>query len=103
MSEGKGVKCDSCGCRFVPQAETKTDGDLEYTYFCCPFCGKEYPVSVTDRDLRRGIESYRRLAEKNSRRRLGERGQRRMQQMKTACVQRSRELREIYLGKDNDE
>lgn len=103
MDENKAVRCDACGCAFEPKALTEKDGDIEYTFFRCDFCGKAYIVSVTDEELRKSIGEYVRLAEQNRAERLPERWQRRMQKLKAHNVQKERELRSRYLREDADD
>jgi len=103
MDENKAVHCDACGCAFEPKALTEKDGDVEYTFFRCDFCGKAYIVSVTDGELRKSIGEYVRLAEQNRAERLPERRQRRMQKLKAHNVQKERELRSRYLREDADD
>ena len=94
------VKCDACGCAFVPELLTQREGEIEYTFFRCDYCGKAFMVSVTDEALRESIEQYRALARWNMMKRLPERTQRRMQKLKEENVRRARELRWQYLRED---
>ena len=94
------IRCDYCGCAFTPEFHTAVDGDIEYTFFRCGFCGKAYMVSVTDSCLREGIAEYVRLAEKNSEERLPEADQFRLQELKAANVARARQLKEMYIRED---
>ena len=94
------ARCDACGCAFEPRALTEKDGDIEYTFFRCDYCGKAYMVAVTDGRLRTSIAEYVRLAETNKRHRLSERRQRRMQKLKAQNVRMARELRGRYLGEE---
>lgn len=56
------IICDVCDARIEePTAITRREGDLEITFFLCPFCGKEYLVSVTDGELRGDVEEYARM------------------------------------------
>ena len=103
MDENKTVRCNACGCAFEPKALTEKDGDIEYTFFRCAFCGKAYMVSVTDSELRKSIAEYVRLALLNRKARLPERRQRRMQKLKAHNVQKERELRSRYLREDADD
>ncbi len=96
MTEESNVRCDACGCAFVPKAEAKEHEGIEWTFFRCPYCGKRYLVAVTDEALRQSIRQYTQLAGMNKVKRLPERTQRRLQKLKTKNVQRSRELREQY-------
>lgn len=58
------VRCDFCGCAFVPEPKMQHDGEIEYTFFNCDYCGKAYIVSVTDAALRKNIRRYTALAER---------------------------------------
>ena len=58
MVTKKNCRCDVCGCAFVPEAKLLREGEIEYTYFNCDYCGKAYIVSVTDFVLRRSIQKY---------------------------------------------
>lgn len=48
------VRCDKCGCAFVPETLTQREGEIEYSFFRYDYCGKAYLVSVTDADLCKG-------------------------------------------------
>ena len=98
----RNVRCDACGCAFAPKALSERDGDIEYTFFRCDYCGKAYMVSVTDSKLRESIARYVRLAKTNEKERLSERRQRRMQKLKAANVRMARELRRTYLKEDSN-
>ena len=54
----KSVRCNACGCAFIPEFLTQRDGDIEYTFFRCAYCGKAYMVSITDEKLRQDIARY---------------------------------------------
>lgn len=104
MSEGRGIRCDGCESRFMPRAENREKDGLEITTFQCPFCGKEYFVAVTDEELRKQIAEYSILAARNRRGRLKFPEQRRMQDLKAANVERSKQLKRQYLeGKNVEE
>ena len=90
-STGK-IRCAGCGCAFEPEPVTQTEGDIEYTFFRCGFCGKAYMVSVTDQMLRDGIAEYMKLAQANRAERLPEPEQFRMQKLKAENLKRAREL-----------
>lgn len=102
MNVGKGVRCNSCRRRILPTPETEMNGELEITFFVCPFCGRRYIVAVTDKVLRERIQEYTVLAERNKVCRLSERMQRRVQRLKEANIARSKELRKQYLGEDSN-
>lgn len=98
----KNIRCDFCGCAFIPEVLQERDGDIEFSFFRCDYCGKAFMVSVTDSELRANVVEYIRLADRNKRMRLSEPGQFRMQRLKEANVARSRELRRMYLKEEPD-
>ena len=102
---GKVIRCDICGCGFIPKILKEKEGDIEFTFFRCDLCGKAYVTTVTDSVLREGIAAYTEMAERNAQERLPEPEQFEMQRLKEANAQRSRELRRVYLreGKDDGE
>ena len=91
------VRCDKCGCAFVPESKTQREGEIEYSYFNCDYCGKAYLVSVTDADLRKDIRKYRTLAEKLKGKSLSEDTLREMASLKEQNLKRSAKLRQIYI------
>ena len=90
------VRCDVCGCAFPLDFETRVDGEIETTFFRCPYCGKGYVVSVTDEALRKNIREYVRLYTRNQKKRLSERTQKRLQKLKSSNVKRCEELKKQY-------
>ena len=90
------VRCDACGCAFPLDFETRVDGEIETTFFRCPYCGKGYVVSVTDEALRRNIQEYVQLYKRNQKKRLSERTQKRLQKLKASNVKRCEELKKQY-------
>lgn len=90
------VRCDVCGCAFPLDFETRMDGEIETTFFRCPYCGKGYVVSVTDEALRKNIREYVRLYTRNQKKRLSERTQKRLQKLKASNVKRCEELKKLY-------
>ena len=100
MDENKAVRCDACGCAFEPKTLTERDGDIEYTFFRCDYCGKAYMVAVTDSQLRANIAEYERLAELNKQGRLPEPDQFWMQTLKATNVQMALDIRRQYLRED---
>ncbi|MBQ1491159.1 MAG: hypothetical protein IIZ39_04310 [Blautia sp.] len=93
----RNVRCDFCGCAFIPGPKTLRDGEIEYTFFNCPYCGKAHMIAVTDEGLRKNIAEYAGLAERNRKSRLPEEEQFRMQALKEANVNRAVVLRNRYL------
>ena len=96
----KSVRCNFCGCAFVPEAKTLREGEIEYTYFNCDYCGKAYIVSVTDAALRRSIRKYRSLAEKLKVKPLSEDTLREVTALKDANTKRAAELRQMYIREE---
>ena len=96
------VRCNHCGCAFLPHLLTEKDGDIEFTFFRCDYCGKAYIVCVTDGRLREMIAEYTRLSEMNSQSRLPEPEQFRMQKLKEENAARAEELRRQYIREADD-
>ena len=94
----KNCRCDACGCAFVPKPKTQREGEIEYSFFNCDYCGKAYIVSVTDADLRRSIRKYRTLAEKLKGKPLSEDTLREVAALKDANAWRAAELRKAYIA-----
>ena len=90
------VRCDACGCAFPLDFEPRVNGEIETTFFRCPYCGKGYVVSVTDEALRKNIREYVRLYTRNQKKRLSERTQKRLQKLKASNVKRCEELKKQY-------
>ena len=94
---GSAVRCDHCGCAFVPESKTLREGEIEYTFFNCGYCGKAYIVSVTDAELRRGIARYARLSKKLKGKPVTGQTLREVAELKNANVKRAAELRQMYI------
>ena len=90
------VRCDACGCAFPLDFETRVNGEIETTFFRCPFCGKGYVVSVTDEALRKNIQEYVQLYKRNQKKRLSERTLTRLQKLRADNVIRCEELKKQY-------
>ena len=90
------VRCDDCGCAFNLDFETRVNGEIETTFFRCPFCGKGYVVSVTDEALRKNIQEYVQLYKRNQKKRLSERTLKRLQKLRADNVMRCEELKKQY-------
>ncbi len=91
------VRCDACGCAFLPEPKMQREGEIEYSFFNCDYCGKAYIVSVTDAALRRSIRKYRSLAEKLKGKPLSEEMLRDVTVLKDANTKRAAELRQTYI------
>ena len=94
------IQCESCNAVFEPLIEKRTDGDLEFVFFRCPFCGARYAISVTDPPLREQSREYTELAEEGRQRRLTESQYLYLEKLLEDNVARSKELRERYGGVD---
>lgn len=90
------VRCDACGCAFPLDFDTRVIGEIETTFFRCPFCGKGYVVSVTDEALRKNIQEYVQLYKRNQKKRLSERTLKRLQKLRADNVIRCEELKKQY-------
>lgn len=97
---GREVRCNYCRCIFSPEVLTEKDGDIEFTFFRCAYCGKAFIVSVMDEALRKDTAEYARLARLNRIRRLPEDKQRKLQKLKQTNVQRQKELHSMYIRED---
>lgn len=91
------IRCDACGCAFVPEPKTQREGEIEYSYFNCDYCGKAFMVSVTDAALRRSIRKYRTLAEKLKGKPVTEQTLSEIAALKDANTKRAAELRQMYI------
>ena len=94
--QNNNVRCDACGCAFAPDFEIRVDGEMETTFFRCPYCREGYLVCVTDEALRKNIREYVRLYTRNQKKRLSERTQKRLQKLKASNVKRCEELKKQY-------
>ncbi|MBR1439436.1 MAG: hypothetical protein IJ587_12970 [Synergistaceae bacterium] len=54
----KSVRCDTYSYAFTPEILTQCEGDIDYTFFRCAYCGKAYMVSITDEKLQQDIAKY---------------------------------------------
>ena len=97
MVTKKNCRCDACGCAFVPEPKTQREGEIEYSFFNCDYCGKAYLISVTDADLRRDIRKYRTLVEKHKIKPLSEQTLHEMAALKEQNLKRAAKLRQIYI------
>ena len=91
------VRCDFCGCAFVPEPKTQREGEIEYTFFNCDYCGKAYIVSVTDAALRKNIRRYAALAERQKKKPMSEQVLREIADLKEMNLKRAAELRKMYI------
>lgn len=98
--QGNAVRCDKCRCAFVPELKAQREGEIEYSYFNCNYCGKAYMVSITDTALRRDIARYAHLAERHKHKRLSEQELLLAARLKEQNLKRSAELRQMYLNEN---
>ena len=94
---GSAVRCDHCGCGFVPEILTRSEGEIEYSYFNCDYCGKAYIVTVTDAALRRNIRKYREIADRQQKSTLSEMELLFAARLKEQNLKRAAELRQMYI------
>ena len=97
---GDAVRCDACGCAFVPEPKTQREGEIEYSFFNCDYCGKAYIMSVTDAALRRSIRKDRTRSEKLKGKPVTEQTLREVTALKDANTKRAAELRQIYIREE---
>ncbi len=93
----KVVRCDHCGCGFVPEILMRSEGEIEYSYFNCDYCGKAYIVTVTDATLRRNIRKYREIADRQQKSTLSEMELLFAVRLKEQNLKRAAELRQMYI------
>ena len=93
----KEVRCENCGCAFIPELILEQDGDIEYTFFRCPFCGKAYMVSVTDGHLRHDIKRYTQMILSGRMDRMTPEQFQEAKELLASNIRRSCELRSLYL------
>lgn len=97
MKEKQNCRCDSCGCAFIPGPKTKREGEIEYSFFNCDFCGKAFIVSVTDEALRRNIRKYAVFADRQKTSTLSEMELLVAARLKQENLRRAAELRQMYI------
>ena len=97
MTAKQNVRCDFCGCAFVPEPKNQREGGIEYTFFNCDYCGKAYIVSVTYAALRKNIRRYAALAERQKKNPLNEQALREIVDLKEMNLKRAAELRQMYI------
>ena len=96
----KVVRCDHCGCGFAPEILTRSEGEIEYSYFNCDYCGKAYIVTVTDAALRKNIRKYREIAERQRESTLSEMELLFAARLKEQNLKRAAELRQMYIREE---
>ena len=94
------VRCDACGCAFVPEPKTQREGEIEYSFFNCVFCGKAFIVSVTDAALRRNIRKYAVFADRQKTSTLSEMELLVAARLKQENLRRAAELRQMYIREE---
>ena len=97
---GDVVRCDACGCAFVPEPKMQREGEIEYSFFNCDYCGKAYIVSVTDAALRKNIRKYQEIAERQRESTLSEMELLFAARLKDQNVKRAAELRQMYIREE---
>jgi hypothetical protein len=100
MITKQNCRCDKCGCAFIPKPKTQRDGEIEYTFFNCDFCGKAFIVSVTDAALRRNIRKYAAFADRQKKSTLSEMELLFAARLKEQNLNRAAELRQMYIREE---
>ncbi len=100
MKEKQNCRCDNCGCAFIPGPKTKREGEIEYSFFNCDFCGKAFIVSVTDEALRRNIRKYAVFADRQKTSTLSEMELLVAARLKQENLRRAAELRQMYIREE---
>ena len=81
----------------MPEMQTRSEGEIEYSYFNCDCCGKAHIVSVTDAALRRNIQKYREIADRRKETTLSEMELLFAARLKEQNLKRAAELRQMYI------
>ena len=100
MKTKQNCRCDACGCAFVPKPKTQREGEIEYSFFNCDFCGKAFIVSVTDAALRRNIRKYAAFADRQKASTLSEMELLVGTRLKQENLRRAAELRQMYIREE---
>lgn len=91
------IKCNKCSAVLDSVTpETYLEGDIEFTFFCCPECGEVYPVCATDSALRADIAEYSRMRNVIRVKPVTEQFIRKAEALKQQNMNRSKELMEQH-------
>ena len=100
MKTKQNCRCDKCGCAFIPQMQMRREGEIEYSFFNCNYCGKAYIVSVTDAALRRNIQKYDSFAGRRKTEMMSEMELLAAERLKQANMERAAALRQMYIREE---
>ena len=100
MKTKQNCRCDKCGCAFIPQMQMQREGEIEYSFFNCNYCGKAYIVSVTDAALRRNIQKYAAFTGRRKTEMMSEMELLAAARLKQANIERAAELRQMYIQEE---
>lgn len=100
MKTKQNCRCDKCGCAFIPQMQMQREGEIEYSFFNCNYCGKAYIVSVTDASLRKNIQKYAAFAGRRKIEMMSEMELLAAARLKKANMERAAELRQMYIREE---
>ena len=100
MKTKQNCRCDKCGCAFIPQMQMQREGEIEYSFFNCNYCGKAYIVSVTDAALRRNIQKYAAFTGRRKTEMMSEMELLAAERLKQANMERAAELRQMYIREE---
>jgi hypothetical protein len=100
MKGKQNCRCNSCGCAFMSEPKTQREGEIEYSFFNCDYCGKAYIVSVTDTALRKNIRQYAAIAERQKGNTLSEMELLFAARLKEQNLKRAAELRQMYIREE---
>ena len=100
MKDKQNCRCDKCGCAFIPKPQAKREGEIEYSFFNCDYCGKAFIVSVTDTALRKNIRQYAAIAERQKENTLSEMELLFAARLKEQNLKRAAELRQMYIREE---
>ncbi|MBR0161891.1 MAG: hypothetical protein IJQ02_11495 [Oscillospiraceae bacterium] len=93
------IICNVCRKRAeIEEPKIRTEGDLEIQYVGCPSCGQEYIVSVTDAELRGGVEKYIKRLQAIKTGKMNPHFYRETERLHKENTRRCRELIQVYLG-----
>ena len=98
------TRCDACGCAFPPDLkEMRSDEGVVVTMFYCPYCRKQYVVSVTDGLSRKLIDDYADFSERYAAGKLDAFEISHMEKLRGVILEHSRELMEQYRPEQDGE
>ncbi len=100
MKTNQNCRCDKCGCAFIPQMQMQREGEIEYSFYNCNYCGKAYLVSVTDAALRKNIQKYAAFVGRRKTEMMSEMELLAAARLKQSNMERAAELRQMYIREE---